>query len=255
ECAGVHDEPRRRPRRRPALQGRARRSRRPRSGDVPRLRGCSAARAAARDAGAAGRGYPFLLGAVLEARPDRERGGLRDAVPAGRPRRAQVVTASSRLGTVQMMRWLTGVLAATALVAAGCGGTTAQIGAGASDIVPASAPAFVAVDTDSNSAQWQAINALAGKFPDKQKGVDSIKQDLHKQAKLDWAKDVKPAFGKELDVAWLDFENNGRNFVVLTQPRDETKFKQLIAKGNAAETDSANRVVTDRFRGWEVVSP
>jgi hypothetical protein len=154
-----------------------------------------------------------------------------------------------------MMRWLTGVLAATALVGAGCGGTTAQIGTGASDIVPASAPAFVAVDTDSSSSEWQTINALAGRFPDKQKGVDAIKSDLRKQAKLDWAKDVKPALGKEIDFAWLDFENNGRNFVVLVQPDNEAKFKQVIAKANASETDPSNRVVYDKFRDWEVVSP
>ena len=156
---------------------------------------------------------------------------------------------------MQMMRRLTGVLAATALVAAGCGGTTARIGAGASDIVPASAPAFLAIDTDSSSSQWQTINRLAGKFPDKQKGVDAIKTDLSKQGKLDWAKDVKPALGKELDFAWLDFENNGRNFVALAQPSDEAKFKELIAKANASETDPTNHVVTDKFRGWEVVSP
>jgi hypothetical protein len=153
-----------------------------------------------------------------------------------------------------MMRWLTGVLAATALLAAGCGGTTAQIGAGASDIVPASAPAFLAIDTDSNSSQWQTINELAGKFPDKQKGVDTIKSELRKES-IDWAKDVKPAFGKELDFAWLDFKDNGRNFVGLVQPGNEAKFKQVIDKANASETDPSNRVVYEKFRGWEVLSP
>src|SRR5438876_11676604 len=97
---------------------------------------------------------------------------------------------------MQMMRRLTGVLAATALVAAGCGGTTARIGAGASAIVPASAPAFLASDTDSTSSQWQTINRLAGKFADKQKGVDAINADLSKPGKLDAATDLKPARGK-----------------------------------------------------------
>ena len=76
------------------------------------------------------------------------------------------------------MRRLTGVLAAAAVLAAGCGGTTAQTGAGASSIVPASAPAFVAVDADPSSQQWQTIDALASKFPDKQKAVESIKEDV-----------------------------------------------------------------------------
>ena len=77
---------------------------------------------------------------------------------------------------VNAMRCLTGVMAATALLAAGCGGTTAQLGSGASSIVPASAPAYIAIDADPDSHQWQTIDQLASKFPDKQKAVDSIKQ-------------------------------------------------------------------------------
>jgi hypothetical protein len=154
-----------------------------------------------------------------------------------------------------MMRWLTGVLAATALLAAGCGGTTAQVGAGASTIVPASAPAFIAVDTNSDSSQWRTINSLAGKFPDKQKGVDSIKSDLRKEGKVDWEKDVKPALGDEFDFVWLDFENDGQNFVGLIQPKNESKFKQLVAKANAAAETPDDHVVSDEFRGWHVIAP
>lgn len=153
-----------------------------------------------------------------------------------------------------MMRRLIGVLAAAALLAAGCGGTTSQIGAGASDLVPGSAPAFIAIDTDPASSQWQTMIALADKFPDKQKGIDSIKKDLRKETKLDWEQDVKPAIGTELDFVWLDFENDGENFVGLMQPKDEAKFKQLIAKGNASEKDPSNRVVYEKFRDWYVLA-
>jgi len=48
-----------------------------------------------------------------------------------------------------------------ALIAAGCGGTQGT-GAGASDIVPESAPVFIQIDTDPGSAQWKMVNALAG---------------------------------------------------------------------------------------------
>ena len=153
-----------------------------------------------------------------------------------------------------MMRWLSGATIGVALVAAGCGGTTSQIGTGASGLVPASAPAFIAVDTDPGSSQWRTLDALASRFPGKQKAVDSLKADLRKQG-VDWNKDVKPALGKELDIAWLDFENNGRNVVVLTQPQDEAKFKEFMRKANAAESDPSNRAVYDKFQGWEVISP
>src|SRR5436190_10448177 len=151
------------------------------------------------------------------------------------------------------MRRLTGVLAAAAVLAAGCGGTTAQTGAGASSIVPASAPAFVAVDADPSSQQWQTIDALASKFPDKQKAVESIKQDLGKQD-VSWEQDVRPVLQGELAVVWLDFERNGQNFVALLQPKNEAKFKELVAKANKAEKDPTNRAVYDKFRGWYVVA-
>src|SRR5437763_8301479 len=153
-----------------------------------------------------------------------------------------------------MMRWLTGVAVGLALVAAGCGGTTSQIGTGASGLVPASAPAFIAVDTDPGSSQWQTIDQLASRFPGKQKAIDSLKADLRKQG-VDWEADVKPALGKELDFAWLDFENNGRDFVLLVQPQDESKFQAFVRKANASEKDPSNRAVYDRFQGWEVVAP
>jgi hypothetical protein len=151
------------------------------------------------------------------------------------------------------MRRLTGVLAATAVLAAGCGGTTAQVGSGASSIVPASAPAFFAVDSNPSSQQWQTINELASKFPDKQKAVDSIKQDM-KDDGVDWEQDVKPVLGDEFDMVWLDFENNGENFVGLTQPKNEAKFKALVAKANAHATDPSDKAVTEKFKGWYVIA-
>src|SRR5919109_64689 len=153
-----------------------------------------------------------------------------------------------------MMRWFSPVALVLALVAAGCGGTTSQIGTGASGLVPASAPAFIAVDTDPGSSQWRTIDALASRFPDKQKAIDSLKSDMRKQG-VDWEQDVKPALGKELDFAWLDFENNGRDFVILVQPQSESKFEAFMRKANASETDPSNRAVYEKFQGWEVVAP
>src|SRR5215831_4594999 len=152
------------------------------------------------------------------------------------------------------LRRLTGVLAATTLLAAGCGGTTAQIGSGASSIVPASAPAFIAIDSNAASSQWRTIDALASKFPDKQKAVDSIEQDLAKDG-VDWAKDVEPALGDELDLVWLDFANNGQNVVGLTRPQSQSKFKALVDKANKAASKPGDKVFYDTFKGWAVIAP
>jgi hypothetical protein len=133
-----------------------------------------------------------------------------------------------------------------ALLAAGCGGTTGQVGSGASSIVPASAPAYIAIDADPSSQQWQTIDALASKFPDKQKAVDSIKQELSKDD-VSWEQDVKPVLQGEFDFAWVDFDNNGQNFVGLMQPKNEAKFKALVAK-------SPDKPVYDKFHGWYVIA-
>jgi len=155
---------------------------------------------------------------------------------------------------MQHMRRLVGVLAVLALVAAGCGGTTSDIGSSASDLIPASAPAFIAVDTDPSSDQWQTVMKLADKFPDKQKGINRIKSELRKDPGVEWEKDVKPALGPEFDVAWLDFEHNGENFVMLTQPKDESAFKQLVDKANKSEDNPDDRMTYDTFQGWSLLA-
>ena len=151
-----------------------------------------------------------------------------------------------------MTRLLTGTLAATALLAAGCGGTTAQIGTGASDLVPATAPVFIAIDSNPDSAQWQQVKALASKFPDKQKAVDRFEKELRDES-VDWERDVEPALGDEVDFVWLDFERDGDNFVVLTQPKDDAAFKRFVAKANASEKNPANRAHYEKFHDWYVL--
>jgi len=150
-------------------------------------------------------------------------------------------------------RLFTGLVAVAALLVAGCGGTTAQTGAGASSIVPASAPAFISIDANPNSPQWRTVDALASKFPDKQKAIESIKDDLSKQD-VSWDDDLRPVLQGELDFVWLDGARSGKNFVALAQPKSEAKFKELVAKANKAERDPSNRAVYDKFRGWYVIA-
>jgi hypothetical protein len=141
------------------------------------------------------------------------------------------------------------LVAALAFGLAGCGGTT-NPSSGAADIVPASVPLFVAINSDSSSSQWQTVNELANKFPDKQKAVDSIKQQLQKKG-LDWERDLKPALGPELDVVMLDFAHPDET-VALMQPKDEGAFERAVKKGNTA--DSSSKLVYEKFHGWTVMS-
>jgi Protein of unknown function (DUF3352) len=142
-----------------------------------------------------------------------------------------------------------------AFVVAGCGGTTDNLGSGASDLVPSNAAVFIAIDTNPQSDQWQTLQRLADKFPDKQKAVAQLKRELRKDPGVSWEKDVKPWLGEELDVVWLDFEADGENVVVLTQPKDAAKFEQFVEKANKSEKNPDDRVVYEQFRGWYVLSP
>jgi hypothetical protein len=148
------------------------------------------------------------------------------------------------------MRRLGGLLAVLALVLTGCGGTT-NPGSGAADLVPATAPVFVAIDTDPGSSQWQMVDDLAGKFPDKQKAIDSAKKSMRKEG-LDWDRDITPALGPEIDVVMLDLEHPGET-VGLMQPKDKGAFERAVKKGNVS-SDPGDKLFYEEYHGWEVMA-
>jgi hypothetical protein len=145
---------------------------------------------------------------------------------------------------------IVGLAGALALLGGGCGGTETA-GSSASGIVPAGVPAFVSVDTDPDSSQWQTADRLASKFPDKQKAVDAAKQELRKEG-LDWDQDLEPALGPEVDLVWLDLANNGENIVVLLQPDDDEALARAVKKGN--EKDANDKAVYEKYKGWTIMS-
>jgi hypothetical protein len=113
-------------------------------------------------------------------------------------------------------------------------------------------PAYVAINSDAGSSQWQTVDDLARRFPDKQKGVDQLERSLRDSLGLDFDKDVKPALGPEIDIVWLDLKGGGNNVVALMQPGDESAFERAVAKGNAK--DPSSKLVYERLDGWEVMS-
>ncbi|MDX6400217.1 MAG: hypothetical protein QOF27_823 [Gaiellaceae bacterium] len=116
--------------------------------------------------------------------------------------------------------------------------------------MPASVPLFVTIDSDLGSPQWQNVNALADRFPDKQKAIDTIKQQLQKKG-LDWEHDLKPALGPEMDVVMLDLAHPEET-VSLMQPKDQGAFERAVKKGN--RIDPSSQLVYHQFHGWTVIS-
>lgn len=150
------------------------------------------------------------------------------------------------------------VAAAVVITAAGCGGAggnspgSAGLG-GAASIVPADAVAFVALDTDASSGQWQAVDELLQKFPGHDQLLSQLQQSFEQRTSLSWADDVKPALGNELDVAALPGGSAGAKpqLVVLTQPADATKFGALLQKLQAG---SNGGLVSRQINGWTATS-
>jgi uncharacterized protein DUF3352 len=146
-----------------------------------------------------------------------------------------------------LQRFVT-ILIVLGFAVAGCGGTTSAPAAGGAEIVPADATLYLALSTDTDSAQWQALENLADRFADKDDLVDTAKESLKEQG-VDWENDVKAALGPEFDFVWLDFDRDGQNFVIVTKPADKAKFDKLMKKVG----QDATEIFRGQVDGWEVL--
>jgi Protein of unknown function (DUF3352) len=157
--------------------------------------------------------------------------------------------------TMRMRLRAAAPLVALALLAAGCGSSksneTASGGPSGAEVIPASATAYISVNTDLGSAQWKQVDALSKKFPGRAKVIAEAEKQMSKDG-VDFKQDVKPALGPEIDFAWLDFADNGVNVVAVTQPKDEAKFAALVAKGN--KSDPKSKLFTEKIGDWTALS-
>lgn len=144
------------------------------------------------------------------------------------------------------------VLAALALV--GCGGENLGArGESASSLLKPGAIVYWETVSDPDSDQWQQVEELLGRFPDGDKWIAQLKQELAEDEGVDWEQDVKPALGDQVAVAvYAEAGATGPNIVGLTNPDDPDKTLALLRKLNAGEDSSptVQRVVDD----WVVVA-
>src|SRR4051812_24206086 len=151
------------------------------------------------------------------------------------------------------MRRLLPFLVLAALLA-GCGSSAktsssgGSIPAGAS-VLRAGVLAFVSVDSDTGSSQWQQLDKLAQKFPGRDQLVTHLQQQFTAQG-VDYENDVKPALGPEVDVAAFTGKDAIATAVALTKPDDTAKFKALVAKLDANNDKAVYREVN----GWYLLA-
>jgi uncharacterized protein DUF3352 len=135
------------------------------------------------------------------------------------------------------------LLACAAAVAAGCGGDDSSGGAleSALSYVPADTPFAVAIDTDVEGDQYQALDEILGRFP----MGDSIKESLEEEIERDgddvsYEEDVKPLLGNPFVVSATDVssfvgESEDDDFVASIQVEDTDALDRLIDKTNPDE--------------------
>jgi putative component of toxin-antitoxin plasmid stabilization module len=158
--------------------------------------------------------------------------------------------------TMRMRLVAAALLAGLALVVGGCGGSsskekqTASGGPSGAEVIPATASAYVSINTDLDSAQLKQADALSKKFPGRAKALADMRKGMAKDG-VDFERDVRPALGPEIDVAWLDFADNGTNIVAVTQPKDEAKFAALLKKANKNEKD---KVYSAKVGDWTALA-
>lgn len=129
---------------------------------------------------------------------------------------------------------------------AGCGGA-GEAGSAAS-AVPASALAYVSVDTSFEGDQWRAVSGLLAEFPDGEGLLDDLLERATAEAGLESDADLRAALGPEVALVVLDVPADPEAeppLVVLTKPEDEDAFAELL------EGDDAVRA---EVQGWQVVA-
>ncbi|HKG42795.1 MAG TPA: DUF3352 domain-containing protein [Gaiellaceae bacterium] len=144
------------------------------------------------------------------------------------------------------------------LVVAACGSKATTGSAGGStpegaELVRAGIVAFVTVDSDTGSSQWQQLDELAQKFPGRDRALEQIEEAFTKEG-VDWESDVQPALGPELDIAVAAAGvSPPSHAVALTKPDDPTKLKALVTKLNTSDRSSGSAVYRE-IDGWYAVS-
>jgi hypothetical protein len=126
------------------------------------------------------------------------------------------------------LRSLIAALLLVAPLVAGCGGagTTASETAA---FAPRQAAVFASINTDFESGQWDAVRDLVAKFPDGDRALDFLDDELRDEG-ISFQEDIRPALGPEVGIVLLQLDED--KVVFFTQPKDAAKLRQVIETGD-----------------------
>ncbi len=130
-------------------------------------------------------------------------------------------------------------------VAAGCGGDSSS-GSSAgttADYVPASAPFYVEVDSDTQSAQWQQVSALLNSFPGWPGGdVDDAIEDALSGEEISY-QELRPVLGDSVALALPRVPRNAAGTGLRAPSVDDTAVL-VVAEIADGQEDAARNLVT-----------
>ena len=135
-----------------------------------------------------------------------------------------------------------------ALALAGCGGT-GETGASAAEVVRADAVGFLEVDADLGSEQWNQVQELLNRFPDRPQLIEKLNEELRKEG-VEYERDVDPALGPTVAIVFPTSDDD-EDAVLLTQPDDVDAWRSLVDKAAKAEDED---YVLGEIDGWQAVA-
>lgn len=133
-----------------------------------------------------------------------------------------------------MRRLLVALFAAGAVALAGCGDKVPGASSPLDDALghlPRSSPFVVAISTDTDGEQFEALGAILDRFPFGAQVDESIQEQLE-DAELDFDRDLKPLLGNDFVVGARDVAGvvAGRDFVGAIEVEDGGKLEELIQR-------------------------
>ncbi len=148
------------------------------------------------------------------------------------------------------------VLVSLAVVAGGCGGSQAGATDSAATHLKPGALVYWETVSDPDSEQWEQVEGLLRRFPDGEKWLRMLREELEQEAEgtVTWP-EIREALGDQVVVAaYLDSADADPAVVGLTNPADTGKTTEVIRKLNEADSDGKDQIVSRVVDDWVVLS-
>ena len=138
------------------------------------------------------------------------------------------------------------------LVAAGCG--SEDVGAGESagaELLKPGALVYVDLESDPESDQWKQVEELVLRFPDGEKWLAELQNEIESGSDITWT-EAQETLGGDSAVAVYATSMTDVKVVALTRPEDVDEALKLIERINKEEPN--DQLITRKVDDWIAVS-